>query len=96
MIASCITGSAQGKKRKRQDSAIEDIKDLTATDKNGSDLVGERIVSNAAGRLKMKTASEDKEEMNLEATRNHSDAPGASLSLSLIGPSIYGFIEIDL
>lgn len=67
MVAICIIGSAQGKKRKRQDSPVEDVQDLIATEKNGRDFVGER--TNAAGKLKVKTSSEDKEEMNTEATR---------------------------
>lgn len=62
-----LTGSAQGKKRKRQYSPVEDVQDLIATEKNGRDFVGER--TNAAGKLKVKTGSEDKEEMNTEAKR---------------------------
>ena len=67
MIAICIIDSAQGKKRKRQDSSLEDVQDLIPTEKNGRDFVGER--TNAGGRLKVKTGSEDKEEMNTEGTR---------------------------
>jgi len=67
-----LTGSAQGKKRKRQDSPVEDTQDLIATEKNGRDFVGER--TNAAGKLKVKTGSEDKEEMNTEGTREMTGA----------------------
>lgn len=67
MLGICIIGSAQGKKRKRQDSPVEDVQDLIATEKNGRDFLGER--TNAASKLKVKTGSEDKEEMNTEAKR---------------------------